>query len=72
MAFAPAKVAQGPGDWLGGFNAGLRGDAYIYPTDVQDRLTWRAGFIEGAAQRLQRLARIRITPRFARPMWELR
>ena len=67
-----AKVAPGPGDWLVGFNAALRGDAHIYPADVGDCLTWRAGFIEGAAQRLQRLARIRITPRFARPMWELR
>jgi hypothetical protein len=43
------KVAQGPGDWLRGFKAGLRGDAYIYPADVEDRLAWRAGFTEGAA-----------------------
>jgi hypothetical protein len=35
------KVVQGPGDWLAGFNAGLRGDAYIYPPGVQNRLTWR-------------------------------
>ena len=59
------KVAQGPGDWLAGFNAGVRGDAYIYPASVQNRLTWSAGFIEGAAQRLQRVARIRT--RFALP-----
>jgi hypothetical protein len=67
-----AKVAQDPGDWLAGFNAGLRGNSYVYPADVEDRLAWSAGFIECAAQRLQRLARIRITPRFAWPMWELR
>jgi hypothetical protein len=64
-----AKVAQGPGDSLAGFNAGLRGDAYIYPTGVQNRLTWSAGFIEGAAQRLQRRTRICITPRLALPLW---
>jgi len=65
------KVAQGPGDWLGGFNTGLRGDAYIYPADVRDRLAWSAGFIEGAAQRLKRRARVRITPRprYAAPLW---
>jgi len=63
------KVAQGPGDWLAEFNAGLRADAYIYPAGVQNRLTWSAGFIEGAAQRLQRHARIRITPWFALPLW---
>jgi hypothetical protein len=51
-----AKVAQGPADWLGGFSA-------------RDRLTWTAGFIEGAAQRLQRLASMRIMPRFALPLW---
>jgi hypothetical protein len=63
-------VAQGPADWLGGSNAGLRGDAYIYPANVQDRLTWSAWFIEGVAQRLQRLARIRIAPpSFALPLW---
>jgi hypothetical protein len=59
------KVAQGPGDWLAGFNAGLRGDVYIYPANVQDRPAWSAGF-----QRLQRLARIQITPpSFAPPLW---
>jgi hypothetical protein len=63
------KVAQGPGGWLAGFNAGLRGDAYIYPAGVPNRLTSSAGFIEGAAQRLQRVARIRITLRFALPLW---
>jgi len=63
------KVAQGPGDWLAGFNAGLRGGAYIYPADVLDRLTWRAGFIEGAAQRVQRLRGTRITRRFALLLW---
>jgi hypothetical protein len=64
-------VAQGPGDWLAGFNAGLRGDAYIYPAGVRDRVTWSAGFIEGAARRLQRDARIRITPWFAPLLWWL-
>jgi hypothetical protein len=64
-----ATVAQGPGDLLAGFNAGLQGDAYIYPADVRDRLIWSAGFIEGAAQCLQPHARIRITPRFALPLW---
>jgi hypothetical protein len=64
-----AKVAQESGDWLAGFNAGLRGYAYIYPADVRDRLTWSAGFIEGAAQRLQHHARIRITPRLALQPW---
>jgi hypothetical protein len=63
----PAKFAQGPADWLAGFNAGLRGDAYVYPADVRHRLIWSAGFIEGTAQRLQRHARIRITPWFALP-----
>jgi hypothetical protein len=63
-----ATVAQGPGDWLAGFNAGLRGDAHIYPAGVQDRLTWSAGFIEGAAQRRQRPTSMRIT-RFALPLW---
>jgi hypothetical protein len=65
--FCRTKVAQGPGDWLAGFNAGVRGDAYIYPAGVQNRLTWSAGFIEGAAQHLQRVARIRT--RFALPLW---
>jgi hypothetical protein len=65
-----AKVAQGPADWLGGFNACLRGDAYIYPANVQDGLAWSAGFIEGVSQRLQRLARIRVAPpSFALPLW---
>ena len=64
-----ATVAQGPGDLLAGFNAGVRGDAYIYPASVQNRLTWSAGFIEGAAQRLQRRTRICITPRLALPLW---
>jgi hypothetical protein len=64
-----AEVAQGPADRLGGFNTGLQGDAYIYPAGMRDRLTWSAGFIEGVARRLQRLARIRITPRFALPLW---
>ena len=64
------KVAQGPGDWLAGFHAGLGGRAYTYPADVQDRLAWSAGFIEGAAQRLHHLARIRIAPpSFALPIW---
>jgi hypothetical protein len=64
------RRATSPGDWLVGFSAGLRGDAYIYPLGVQNRLTWSAGFIEGAAQRLQRLARTRIAPRlFALPLW---
>jgi hypothetical protein len=64
-----ATVAQGPGDWLAGFDAGLRGDAYIYPAGVQNRVTWSAGFIEGAAQRLRRHPRIRITLWFAAPLW---
>jgi hypothetical protein len=65
-----AKAAQGPADWLSGINAGLRGDAYIYPANVQDRLAWSAGFIEGAGRRLQRLARTRIAPpSFALPLW---
>ena len=71
-AFWPSRraiVAQGPGDWLAGFNAGLRGDAYIYPANVQDRPAWSAGFIEGAAQRLRHLARIRVTLPFALPLW---
>ena len=62
-----ADVVQGPGDWLAGLRAGLGGDAYIYPADVRHRLIWSAGFIEGTAQRLQRHARIRITPWFALP-----
>jgi hypothetical protein len=81
-----AKVAQGPADWLVGLEAGLRGDCYVYPAKVRDRLAWALGFIEGRAQqarpqqegdnvgrrqRLQRLAGIRITPRLARPLWEL-
>jgi hypothetical protein len=65
----PAKVARAPGDWLAGFNAGLRGDAYIYLAGVQNRLNGSAGFIEGASQRLQRLAPMPITPRFALPPW---
>jgi len=65
-----ATAAQGPGNWLVGFNAGLRGDVYIYPADAQGGLTWSAGFIEGAAQRLQHLALIRIAlPSFALPLW---
>jgi hypothetical protein len=64
-------AAHGRGDWLGGFHAGLRGDTYVYPTDVRNRLIWSAGFIEGAAQRLQRHARIRITPWFAVLLWWL-
>jgi hypothetical protein len=60
-----AKAAEGPGNWLSGFEAGFRGNSYIYPADVQDRLAWSAGFIEGAARRLQSLARIRI----ALPLW---
>jgi hypothetical protein len=64
-----AKVAQGPGNWPAGYNAGLRGDAYVYPADVRDRLTWSAGFIEGAARRVKRLAGNRITPRFALALW---
>jgi hypothetical protein len=64
------EIAQGPADGLGGFSAGLRGDVYIYPAHVQDGLTWSAGFIEGVAQRLQRLARIRIvSASFALPLW---
>jgi hypothetical protein len=50
--------------------------------DWAARLAWASGFVEGRAQqarphnvvcrqRLQRLAGIRITPRFARPLWEL-
>jgi hypothetical protein len=60
------KVAHGPGGWLAGFKSALQGDPYIYAADVRDRLTWTAGFIEGADQRL---ARIRITPRFVLPLW---
>jgi hypothetical protein len=85
-----AKVAQDPAEWLAGFDAGLKGDCYVYPAEVRDRLAWASGFVEGRAQqarphggsqegdnidcrqRLQRLAGIRITPRFARPLWELR
>jgi hypothetical protein len=63
------NVAQGSGGWLAGFNAGLRGDAYIYPAGVRDRLTWSAAFIEGAAQRLQHLARVCMRRRFALPLW---
>jgi hypothetical protein len=65
----PAKVVHDPSLWLAGFNAGLRGDPYIYPADVRDRLTWSAGFIEGAARRLKGLASMGITPRFALPPW---
>jgi hypothetical protein len=65
-----AEAAQGPGNWLSGFEAGFRGNSYIYPADVPDRLAWSAGFIEGVAQRLQRLARIRIAPpSFTLPLW---
>jgi hypothetical protein len=73
-----AKVAQDPGDWLAGFEASLRGDCYVYSAEVRDRLAWTSGFVEGRAQhggdfrqRLQRLASIRVAPRFARPLWEL-
>jgi hypothetical protein len=66
-----ARIAQGPGDWLAGLRAGLRGDAYIYPAGVQNRLTWSAGFIEGPAQRVQRQVRIRVTPWFALLLWWL-
>jgi hypothetical protein len=81
-----AKVAQDPADWVAGFEAGLRGDCYVYPGKVRDRLAWASGFVEGRAQqarphgegdnvdcrqRLQRLADIRITPRFAQPLWKL-
>lgn len=71
------KGARNPGDWLAGCNAGREGGTYVYPTDVRDHLAWSARFIRGRAQpgdidrHLQRLAGIRITPRFARPLWEL-
>jgi hypothetical protein len=68
-ALCRTKVAQGPGDWVAGFNAGLRGDAYIYPAGVKSRVPWSAGFIEGAAQRLHRHAHIRITARLALRLW---
>ena len=73
-----AKVARDPADWLAGFEAGLRGDCYVYPAEVRDRLAWASGFVEGRAQQarpqqesdnvdcrqeLQRLADIRITGR---------
>jgi hypothetical protein len=45
-----AKVAQDPADWLAGFEAGLRGDCYVYPAEVRDRLAWALGFVEGRAQ----------------------
>jgi hypothetical protein len=64
------RAARGPADWLARFNAGLRGDAYIYPADAQDGRAWSVGLIEGVAQRLQRFARIRIAPpSFALPLW---
>jgi hypothetical protein len=46
-----AKVAQDTADWLAGFDAGLRGDNYVYPAEVRDRLAWSWGHIEGRAQR---------------------
>jgi hypothetical protein len=69
-AFRRAKVTHNSADWLAGLETGLRGAPYIYPADVQDHLAWSSGFIEGAGQRLQRLARIR-TPAHALPLWEL-
>jgi hypothetical protein len=45
-----AKVAQDTADWLAGFEAGLRGDCYVYPAEVRDRLAWALGFVEGRAQ----------------------
>jgi hypothetical protein len=77
-----AKVTQDPADWLAGFEAGLRGDCYVYPAEVRDRLAWASGFVEGRAQQTGpqqegynvdclRWASIRITPRFPRPFWEL-
>jgi hypothetical protein len=76
-----AKVAQDPADWLTGFEAGIRGDCYVYPAKVRDRLAWASGFVEGRAHqarlhnidsrhRLQRLAGIRITSQIARPSWD--
>jgi hypothetical protein len=46
----------------------------LHPAKVAQRpADWLAGFnawfIEGAAQRLQRLARIRVSPSFALPLW---
>jgi hypothetical protein len=75
------KVAQDPADWLAGFEAGLRGDCYVYPAEVPDRLAWASGFVEGRGQqagpqqeaynvdcrqRLQRFTDIRIRSRFRR------
>ena len=44
-----AKVAQDAADWLACFEAGLRGDCYVYPAEVRDRLAWASGYIEGKA-----------------------
>ena len=57
-------------NWHAGFQAGLHGERYVYPLDC-DKVCWRAGFIEGAAHHLRRLAAIRVTPAYARPMWAL-
>jgi len=45
------EAAQNPGDWLAGFEAGLRGDSYVYPAEARSRLAWASGYIEGKAQR---------------------
>jgi hypothetical protein len=52
-----AKVTQDPADWLAGFEAGLRGDPYVYPAEAGDRFAWHAGYIEGIGERAARLAR---------------
>jgi hypothetical protein len=57
-------------DWHAGFQAGLHGESYVYPLNC-DEVSWRAGFIEGAAHRLRRLAAIRVTLAYARSLWAL-
>ena len=57
-------------DWHAGFEAGMRGEPYVHPWDFNVTI-WRAGFIEGAAHRLRRLAAIRVTLAYARSLWAL-
>jgi hypothetical protein len=57
-------------DWHAGFQAGGHGEPYVHLLDCDD-VSWRTGFMEGAGHRLRRLASIGVTPRFARPVWDL-
>jgi hypothetical protein len=74
--FHRAEVAHDPADRPDG--AGLRGGNYAYPIGVHDYLAWSAGQqAQGESQqgnerqqRLRYLVSFRLTPRFARPLWD--